>query len=123
MGEGIAADYLATLGWHVCARNWRTRYGELDLIAREPNPSGGADILVVVEVKTRRNGAVYGDPVAAVTEDKLARMTRLAWMWIGEQREFGELEYFDSLRYDVISIRMDGAAGAPLLRHHRGVVD
>ena len=34
VGEGIAADYLATLGWHVCARNWRTRYGELDLIAR-----------------------------------------------------------------------------------------
>ena len=28
-GEAIAADYLATLGWHVCARNWRNRYGEL----------------------------------------------------------------------------------------------
>ncbi len=123
VGEGIAADYLTTLGWHLCARNWRTRYGELDLIAREPNPAGGADLLVIVEVKTRRNAAVYDDPVAAVTADKLARMSRLAWMWIGEQRELGELEYFHALRYDVISIRMDGEGGAPVLRHHRGVMD
>lgn len=122
-GEDIAADYLTTLGWHLCARNWRNRYGELDLIAREPNPAGGPDLLVIVEVKTRRNGAVYDDPVAAVTEQKLARMTRLAWMWIEEQREAGGLPYFEAIRYDVVSIRLDGGTGAPILRHHRGLVD
>ncbi|NNG96647.1 YraN family protein [Gordonia araii] len=123
LGEDIAVDYLTTLGWRVCARNWRTRYGELDVIAREPNPSGLADNLVIVEVKTRRDGAVYDDPVAAVTGDKLARMAKLAWMWIAERREDDSLDYFDALRFDVISIRLDGRRGAPILRHHRGLVE
>lgn len=122
-GEAIAADYLATLGWHVCARNWRNRYGELDVIAREPNPSGGPDNLVIVEVKTRRNAAMYDDPVTAVTDEKLARMVRLAWMWVEEKREAGDLPYFEAIRFDVISIRMAGPVGAPALRHHRGLVD
>ncbi|GED97616.1 YraN family protein [Gordonia crocea] len=123
VGEDIAADYLTTLGWRVCARNWRNRYGELDLIAREPDPVGGPDILVIVEVKTRRNGAVFDDPVAAVTEAKLERISRLAWMWVADRREAGELEYFEVIRYDVVSIRMDGRGGSPRLRHHRGVLD
>ncbi|QKT07039.1 YraN family protein [Gordonia sp. X0973] len=123
VGETIAADYLTTLGWRVCARNWRNRYGELDIVAREPNPSGVADTLVIVEVKTRLNGAVYDDPVAAVTDAKLARMVRLAWMWIDERREAGDLPYFEALRFDAISVRMDGESGAPTLRHHRGLVD
>ncbi|PYE14045.1 uncharacterized protein UPF0102 [Williamsia limnetica] len=54
LGEDLAADFLDGLGWVVLVRNWRCRYGELDLIAAE-----GPD-LVVVEVKTR-SGALFGD--------------------------------------------------------------
>ncbi|MFT3899785.1 MAG: YraN family protein [Gordonia sp. (in: high G+C Gram-positive bacteria)] len=121
LGEDIAADYLRTLGWHVCARNWRTRYGEVDIIAREPTTA--ADNLVIVEVKTRRDGRMYDDPVAAVTPDKVARMFNVGWMWVEEQREAGDLPYFAALRLDVIAIRLDGPNGAPVLRHHRGLGD
>ncbi|MFT4201892.1 YraN family protein [Gordonia sp. (in: high G+C Gram-positive bacteria)] len=123
LGEDIAVDYLLTLGWHVCARNWRNRYGELDVIALEPNPHGGSDNLVIVEVKTRRNGAVHDDPVTAVTGDKLDRMKNLTWMWVAQQRAAQELPFFEVLRFDIVSIRLDGGNGAPILRHHRGVVD
>ena len=43
-------------------------------------------------------------------------------MWVEEQREAGDLPYFEAMRFDVISIRMAGPGG-PALRHHRGLVD
>ncbi len=47
-GEGLAADYLATHGYEIIARNWRCAQGELDIVARD-----GAE-WVFIEVRTRR---------------------------------------------------------------------
>ncbi|MBO5763155.1 MAG: YraN family protein [Lentisphaeria bacterium] len=46
-GENAACRLLRSYGWEILARNWRCRYGELDLVARD-----GA-VIVFVEVKTR----------------------------------------------------------------------
>lgn len=48
-GENRAAAYLEKRGFQVCCRNYRCRFGEIDIIAREPQ----RDILCFVEVKTR----------------------------------------------------------------------
>ena len=69
-GEEAAAEYLTERGMQVVSRNWRCRYGEIDIIARE-----GA-VLVFCEVKTRR-GTGFGVPLEAITAAKLARMRRL----------------------------------------------
>ena len=53
-GEQLAAEHLERLGYRVVARNYRTRFGELDLVATDEY------VLVFCEVKTRRAGA--GDP-------------------------------------------------------------
>jgi putative endonuclease len=76
-GEEAAAGYLTERGMHVISRNWRCRYGEIDIIARE-----GA-VLVFCEVKTRR-GTGFGVPLEAITATKLARMRRLAVLWLEE---------------------------------------
>jgi putative endonuclease len=76
-GEIAAAGYLEQRGMQVLARNWRCRYGEIDIVARE-----GA-VLVFCEVKTRR-GTGFGVPLAAITATKLARMRRLAALWLEE---------------------------------------
>ena len=47
LGEQLAVEHLTSFGWRVLARNWRCRYGELDVIAVEP---GG--VVVFVEVST-----------------------------------------------------------------------
>jgi putative endonuclease len=70
-----AAGYLEQHGMQVVARNWRCRHGEIDIIASE-----GA-VLVFCEVKTRR-GTGFGVPLAAITATKLARMRRLAALWL-----------------------------------------
>ena len=57
------------------SRNWRCRYGEIDIVARD-----GAS-LVFCEVKTRA-GTGFGVPLEAITQRKLARMRRLAVLWL-----------------------------------------
>ncbi|MBN0971782.1 YraN family protein [Gordonia hongkongensis] len=113
LGEDVAADYAISLGWTVLERNWRTRYGELDLVAAD------GSVLVIVEVKTRAS-RTYDDPVMAVTPTKLARMRRLAGMWLAAQDR-----RWTQIRFDVLSVRLDQAAPDDLaraqVRHHQGV--
>ena len=118
LGEDLAAEFVGSLGWAVLERNWRNRYGELDLIAVDPcGPAGPT--LVVVEVKTRAS-RTFDDAVMAVTPDKLARIRRLTRAWLaGQERRWGQI------RFDVISVQLDGFTpddpAAARVRHHRGV--
>jgi putative endonuclease len=81
-GEERAAAYLRSRGYHVLARNWRGRGGELDIVAVR-----GTE-LVAVEVKTR-SGTGFGHPFEAVDERKLARIWRLALQWRGAHPDIG----------------------------------
>ncbi|WP_168700330.1 YraN family protein [Gordonia paraffinivorans] len=113
LGEDAAADHARSLGWVVLVRNWRNRYGELDLIAAD------GTTLVVVEVKTRA-GRTFDDPVMAVTPAKLSRMRRLTRMWLAEQERCWE-----RIRFDVMAVRLDAHEpedpGGVRITHHRGV--
>ncbi|MFB5192488.1 YraN family protein [Alicyclobacillus fastidiosus] len=67
-GEDIACVYLSRcLGWSVVDRNFKTRSGELDVVAYTPGR------YVFVEVKTRRTHR-FGVPLEAVTPIKVARL-------------------------------------------------
>ncbi len=81
-------------GYEIVARNWRSRQGEIDLIARQ----GGT--LVFCEVKTRSSG-VFGEPFEAVTRAKQLRLRRLAAEWLRSAPRTGRYE----LRFDVASVR------------------
>jgi putative endonuclease len=70
--EDAAADALRRVGYRVLARNERTPYGEIDIVAERK----GA--LVFVEVKARRAGGVAGTPEDALTRTKLRRVARAA---------------------------------------------
>src|ERR1700744_6311710 len=84
MGEALAVDYLTRMGLHILQRNWRCRYGELDVIASDD----AARAVVFVEVKTR-TGDGYGGLAQAVTPRKARRLRRLAGIWIGNQDQRG----------------------------------
>ena len=62
-GEEIACTELEKLGYRIIERNYRSRFGEIDIIARD------ADTIVFVEVKTKTSGD-FGDPVDEVTPQK-----------------------------------------------------
>jgi putative endonuclease len=103
-GEDLALRYLEAKGYDLVERNYRTRYGELDLVM-----SDGAT-LVFVEVKLRR-GTGYGDPLEAVTPRKQLAVRSMAEQYLAERN----LPAFDAARFDVIGIL--AGAGEPRIEH------
>lgn len=69
--EALAADFLRGRGLRITARNYRCRYGEIDLIARE-----GATV-VFVEVRSRASDA-YGGAAASITATKREKLIKTA---------------------------------------------
>ncbi len=107
-GEALAVLHLVDAGMEVVDRNWRSRYGELDVVARD------GDVLVFVEVKTR-SGLGYGTPAESVTYSKQLRIRRLALQWLEERGS-----PWVRLRFDVVAIVMT-RDGDPVVSHLRGV--
>ena len=84
-GEEIISNYLGESGYKVIERNWRTNFGEIDLIALAPN-----GLIIFVEVKTR-SSLRFGEPLEAIHLQKAQRLRKLARAWLtehGEWREF-----------------------------------
>jgi putative endonuclease len=113
-GEELAARRLERLGYEVIERNYRTRAGEIDLIAVR----GGT--LVFCEVKTlvrRTGGSGNGPafPLEAVGRAKQVQVRRLARGWLAD-RDGGPRRYTE-LRFDAIGVLVD-AAGEPLRLEH-----
>lgn len=107
-GEQVAVQHLQGLGWHILQRNWRCRYGELDLVAADGRT------VVFVEVKTR-TGDGFGGLEYAVTPQKVSRLRRLAGLWLaGQDRGWPEV------RIDVVGVRL-GRQRTPDVMHLRGV--
>jgi putative endonuclease len=110
LGEQLAVDHLTSLGLFVLARNWRCRYGELDVIAADADRR----TVVFVEVKTRTSDR-FGGVAEAVTPQKVRRLRRLAGLWLASQDRG-----WASVRIDVIGIRI-GQRREPELSHLQGV--
>jgi putative endonuclease len=107
-GERVAASHLRSLGMVVLATNWRCRFGEIDLVARD------GSTLVICEVKTRTSSS-HGTPVEAVVGRKAARLRRLAAYWL----EVHDVEPV-AVRIDVVSVVVP-SKGAPHVERVSGV--
>lgn len=108
-GEQIAAAWLASRGWRVLARRWRTSAGELDLVAIDP-----AGALVAVEVKLRGSSRA-GQPAEAVDRRRLLRIRAAL-------AQFRELEAVTGweLRIDLVAITRAGD-GSWRLQHQPAI--
>ena len=91
--EDRAAAYLAARGLAIVARNYRTRLGEIDLVARD------GDVLVFVEVRMRRSGS-FGGALESITPAKQRRIRAAA------QQYLQRLGREPRCRFDVVA--MDG---------------
>ena len=110
LGEQLAVDHLTSLGLEVLDRNWRCRYGELDVIAAD-RPTG---TVVFVEVKTRTTDQ-FGGVRYAVTPDKVRRLRRLAGLWLASHPD-----RWAAVRIDVVGVRI-GRRRDPEITHLRAV--
>jgi len=110
-GERLAADHLIRSGYVLVECNWRSRFGELDIVATD----GRA--LVFCEVKTRVAGGRSGPatPLEAIGAVKRRRLRRLAREWLYEHS--GEHPSTDALRFDAIGVIVNRAGGLLALEH------
>ena len=74
-GEGLAVDYLEKKGYRIEECNFRTRFGEIDIVCWDE------ETLVFVEVKTKI-GHDFGEPEEMVNKGKLAQVKRMGEVYI-----------------------------------------
>jgi putative endonuclease len=98
-GENIACDELRRRGYAILERRYRTRFGEIDIIARE------GETTVFVEVKTRVGGD-FGDGAEAVTPWKQRRIAQMAVDYLSRRHLHDR-----PCRFDVVTV--DYSTGRP----------
>lgn len=89
--EWLAAIALMAKGFRIVARRYRTRLGEIDLIARR------GDLVLIVEVKARNT---LMDAMEAVGRDSAWRIEGCADLWLARQPDFAKL----SVRFDMVAV-------------------
>lgn len=94
-GESLAAEHLRAAGYTIIARNWRSRAGELDLVAQH------GDEVIFVEVKTRHSGD--WSPEEGVGPLKAERLLALAYAYL----DAAGLPESTPWRIDVIAVELD----------------
>jgi putative endonuclease len=97
LGEELAAAELERRGYAISARRYRTRGGEIDIVAER------AGVLVFVEVKARET-AEFGTAAEAVTSRKQRKLTRMAHDYLIRER-VGDRP----CRFDVVTVMLDRA--------------
>lgn len=107
-GEELAAEHLLRLGYRILDRNYRTRWGELDIVAL------GEGAIVFCEVKTRQMRGPGPEALDAVGTDKRRRVRNMARSWLSESRR---RPYAPHLRFDAIGVTFDAGGRLLSLEH------
>ena len=89
--EWLAAAALMARGYRIVARRYRTRLGEIDLIARR------GDLVAIVEVKARPTLEAAMDAIGGMSE---RRIEAAADLWLARQRDYARL----SMRFDMVAV-------------------
>jgi putative endonuclease len=108
-GEEIAEAYLRERRYAILARNWRTRAGEIDLVASRDG------VVVFVEVRGRE-GERFGTPFESIDPRKRARLGRTAAAFLQSRGLEDRVA-----RFDVIGV--DWGPAKPVVEHLEGAFD
>lgn len=113
IAEDLVAQRLQRAGWEIVERNARTRYGELDIVARDGRT------LVFVEVKGARENTNFGPerPILSIDFRKQQRVRRLATAWMSERRD--QLRY-EEIRFDAVGVTLDSAGNPVAVDYVKG---
>ena len=108
-GESLAHKLLIDKGYRVLERNFRTRFGEIDLICVD------GDTLVFVEVKLK-TGEDFGTPEEMINQRKLSKVQRMAEVFI---QRGGSAKLPEIYRIDVVAIVLDEFGGVKRIDHYK----
>ncbi len=93
LGESVAENFLCNLGYKIITKNWRTKHGEIDIVA-----TSSSGTTVFVEVKHSK-GTRFGTPESWVNKRKQMQIYRLAQEYLKKNKI-----YQVKSRFDVVAI-------------------
>jgi len=99
IGEEMAANFLKRIGYRIIERNFRTKFGEIDIVAKI-----GA-VFVFVEVKTRLSSSL-GPPLLSVTKRKEEKIIKNALIYLNRHNQ--DDAYW---RIDIVSVKLNNDSG------------
>lgn len=100
LGEDLAVDFLKKNGYRILTRNFRSKFGEIDIVGIDPSTSSGPT-LVFVEVKTRWS-RTFGSPEEAITSWKIRSIIKT-----GQYFKLLHPQTPEALRLDAVVIEMN----------------
>lgn len=95
LGEDLAEKYILNQGFSIIQRNFRTRSGEIDIIAKD------GKYIVFIEVKARRSIS-FGFPREAVDKNKQIKIRDIASLYLLKNKKMDS-----HVRFDVIEVLLD----------------
>ena len=110
MGETLAGLYLKNKGYAILERNWRTPYGEIDIVASKD------DAIIFVEVKSRSSQSL-GPPEISITTRKAEHMRSAASYYIQQHAELNA-----DWRIDLVTIQLQPNNQPAIIDHFENVL-
>jgi putative endonuclease len=111
LGERLAAEHLIGRGFRILERNYRTRWGELDIVAFDGRT------LAFCEVKTRKVSQRGGTPFEAINHRKRQRVRKMAGSWLSERTD---RPFATTIRCDAVGVIFDPAGRLVAIEHLEG---
>jgi len=108
IGEEIAKNYLEKNGYKIIERNFKTKYAEIDLVARQKNE------LVLVEVRTKR-GLDFGSPEESLNKKKLRKL------WFNAQGYINIKKWTGPYRIDAVCIVLNPNNTIDRINHYENI--
>jgi putative endonuclease len=99
-GELLARNFLKKRGYHIIETNYRTRFGEIDIIATHNK------VLVFIEVRTK-NSVSFGTPEESITLKKANHLRAAAYTYLNTHQNIFEL-----WRIDFVAVEIDNKGKA-----------
>ncbi len=107
-GEIIAKKFLQKKGYKIVEQNFRTKYSEMDLVAKKNN------VLVFVEVRTKTNEH-FGSPEQTINKNKINRLVRSAQAYAAYNK------YFGNFRIDAVCIILNPDSSPKRITHYESI--
>jgi len=112
IGEDIAVKYLRQEGYYIIERNYRNKFGEIDIIATKNNYT------IFIEVKSR-SSENYIELAQSLYYKQIAHLRRAAIFYFSEKNI-----HLSLIRFDLIALKIDPAARRiDKLKHFKNIID
>lgn len=109
--ENYVAQYLNTRSYEIIERNYRKKWGEIDIIARKDG------ILIFVEVKANKNNVAGFEPEQRVNREKLKRLNRAIQTYLAAKKYPREQDW----QIDIVSLTLDKNRGVVKIKHFKNI--